>query len=435
MTTAENYYLILEIKPDANNKDIKAAFRRLARQYHPDLNPNNPAAAERFKQISQAYDVLSDATKRRRYDRNFSTSFKSHKTPKIPEPKTAQDFYLRGIKRAQFRNYRQAAEDYSRAIQLDAKFVDAYLKRCEMRYKLGDNQGVLDDCYQIFAIKPTVAKAHYYQGRARYSLGYAQPAIESYTMAIAQEENYAQAYYYRGLAYKELEKNSSAIEDFQSAAELFRMQQNYEAYRRSKKIVKDLAKHIQKPQTLVSWLENLINNVLGSISISLFNPGGGLLPAFSRLNRQQALEVGVIYGGFSGLAFVSSCYMIWQAIEFSIIELLLAGIMPFIGLTISGSIIRSFERNSGNFATDVFIAGASLMPLSLAALLIGLIPLSAIPLLLVMLLFGFCYTTINLYSACAQILNLSEKRSSFTVFLMLLIASWVSYFSWQLLMF
>ena len=433
MATAENYYSILEIAPDASIKEVKAAFRRLARQYHPDLNPNNPIAAEKFKQISQAYDVLSDAAKRRRYDRDFYKT-KYQQQRKISEPKTAKDFYLRGIKRAQLRNYRQAAEDYSKAIKLNSQFVDAYLKRCEMRYKLGDNQGVLDDCHQVFAIQPTVAKAHYYQGRARYSLGYTQSAIESYTMAIAQEEDYAQAYYYRGLAYKELNSYASAIEDFQCAAELFRMQQNYEAYRRSKKVIKDLTKNTQQSQTLVDWLEDLINNVLMSLAMSLFNPGGGLLPVLSRLNRQQALEVGIVYGGFSNFSFVAGYYMIFREIEFPIWELLLVGIIPFVGLTISGNIIGFFERTSGNLATDIFIAGATLIPLSLAILLIGFIPLSAVPLVLVMLMFGFCYAIITLYSGCTQILNLPEKKATFRVFLMLLINSWLSYFSLRLLL-
>ena len=168
-------------------------------------------------------------------------------------------------------------------------------------------------------------------------------------------------------------------------------------------------------------------------SQTLFNPGGGLLPAFSRLNRQQASEVGMIYGGFSTLCFAASFPMIWQGREFSIWELSLVGIVPFLGLTISGNIIRFFERNSGNFAADIFIAGSTLRPLSLAMLLIGLVPpsaiSSAIPLILLLLMFGFCYAIITLYSGCAQILNLSEKKATFAVFLMLLISSWISYFA------
>jgi curved DNA-binding protein CbpA len=433
MTTAENYYLILEIAPDATITDIKAAFRRLARQYHPDLHPDNPTAAEKFKQITQAYDVLSDSTKRSRYDRNFHYKTYSQQQPKIAEPETAQDYYLRGVRRSQLRNYRQAVEDYSKAIELDSKYIDAYLKRCEMRYKLGDNQGVLDDCYQIFAIKPTVAKAHYYQGRARYGLGYTQSAIESYTMAIANEESYAQAYYYRGLAYKDLSNNFSAVEDFQNAAELFYRQHNYEAYRRSKKIVNDLVKTTQTSHHVIGWVEDLIKNVLVTLSVFLFNPGGGLLPTFSRLNPQQALEVGIVYGGFSNLSFVASCYLLLPSAELPFWKLWLSGIIPFFGLALSGNIIVFLQRNSSNWSGNIFIAGASLIPLSLTTLLIGLTPLAAIPLILVFLLFGICYTVITLYASCTQILNLSEKKATFAVFLMLLFTTYLSYFALNLL--
>lgn len=63
-----DYYKELELERNASEDDIKKAFRRLARQYHPDANPNNPQAEERFKRISEAYEVLSDATKRAKYD-------------------------------------------------------------------------------------------------------------------------------------------------------------------------------------------------------------------------------------------------------------------------------------------------------------------------------------------------------------------------------
>lgn len=64
-----DYYDILGVARDASTKDIKAAYRRLAVQYHPDRNPDNPDAEERFKEASEAYAVLSDADKRSRYDR------------------------------------------------------------------------------------------------------------------------------------------------------------------------------------------------------------------------------------------------------------------------------------------------------------------------------------------------------------------------------
>ncbi len=64
----KDYYQILGVKRGADEKEIKAAYRRLARKYHPDVNPNDPSAEERFKEISEAYEVLSDPHKRAQYD-------------------------------------------------------------------------------------------------------------------------------------------------------------------------------------------------------------------------------------------------------------------------------------------------------------------------------------------------------------------------------
>ncbi len=64
----EDYYSILGISRSAKDSDIKKAYRRLARRYHPDVNPGDKSAEERFKRIQQAYDVLSDSKKRSLYD-------------------------------------------------------------------------------------------------------------------------------------------------------------------------------------------------------------------------------------------------------------------------------------------------------------------------------------------------------------------------------
>src|SRR5579864_1743782 len=66
---AQSPYEVLEVKKDASADEIRKAYRKLAKQFHPDLNPGKPAAEARFKSVSAANDILSDAEKRARYDR------------------------------------------------------------------------------------------------------------------------------------------------------------------------------------------------------------------------------------------------------------------------------------------------------------------------------------------------------------------------------
>ena len=64
----QDYYEVLGLKRDAGEEEIRKAYRRLARKYHPDLNPGDKAAEERFKNVQEAYDILSDPKKKQMFD-------------------------------------------------------------------------------------------------------------------------------------------------------------------------------------------------------------------------------------------------------------------------------------------------------------------------------------------------------------------------------
>jgi DnaJ-class molecular chaperone len=80
----EDPYKVLGVKPEASADEIRGAYRKLAKKHHPDLNPGDKAAEERFKAISAAYDLLSDPEKRGRYDRGEIDASGAERPPERP---------------------------------------------------------------------------------------------------------------------------------------------------------------------------------------------------------------------------------------------------------------------------------------------------------------------------------------------------------------
>ncbi len=222
-----DYYQRLRLSQNASRQEIKAAFRRLARQYHPDLHPNQPGALKQFRALREAYEVLVDRVQRQRYDQ-----YQQGLSPQSPlnHPQTPSDFYIRGIRYVLARRYRAAIGDYSKAIELDHQFAEAYVRRAEARYLVKDDSGVLADCQRAIALNPTEPRTYYYQGMARYRLDYVQSAVAAFTDAIAHDPEEAQYHYRRGLAYQDLHQLDEAAKDFRKAASLYRQQGHIASY-------------------------------------------------------------------------------------------------------------------------------------------------------------------------------------------------------------
>ena len=86
---AKDYYDILGVKKGASDKEIKQAYRKLARKYHPDVNPSDKSAEAKFKEINAAYEVLSDPEKRSKYDQygenwQYADQFAEWQQPRHP---------------------------------------------------------------------------------------------------------------------------------------------------------------------------------------------------------------------------------------------------------------------------------------------------------------------------------------------------------------
>jgi len=124
MQNFRDYYEILGVPPEASSEEIKKVFRRLARRYHPDLNPGDKAAEERFKDIGEAYEVLSDPNKRSQYDQ-YSRFWKKKNFNRKP-PK-ASNFRTSGNRNGTSRSSTQEV-DFSQFGDFNS-FVDQLLNR------------------------------------------------------------------------------------------------------------------------------------------------------------------------------------------------------------------------------------------------------------------------------------------------------------------
>lgn len=142
-----DYYMLLGIDKTATTKDIKSAFRKLARKYHPDLNPNDKDAKRKFQQINEANEVLSDPVKRKKYDQygkdwQHSEQFEKQRQYQQPYSGSGRSGYTKSQSEGDFsdffeslfggmssgsgsgRNVKFRGEDFNAELKLD--LTDAY---------------------------------------------------------------------------------------------------------------------------------------------------------------------------------------------------------------------------------------------------------------------------------------------------------------------
>lgn len=97
----KDYYKILGVSQNADNNELKKAFRKLAKEYHPDTNAGNPVAEEKFQEINEAYSILSDTKKRSEYDLRIKGNKTNYKEAK--KQNTSKNKKFNGFSEAGFR--------------------------------------------------------------------------------------------------------------------------------------------------------------------------------------------------------------------------------------------------------------------------------------------------------------------------------------------
>ncbi len=422
MPKSLSYYQILGVSNQSSSAEIKKAFRRLARQVHPDLHPNDAEAAARFKQISEAYEVLGDAERRSQYDTRLNES--SSDRPPV-EPSFYPARYRQALHKLSQQDYKGAIVDFTQAIAIFPGGTEAYLGRAKAHDVLKDDKAVLEDCYQILQRDPKAAQAYIYQGQARLRLGYPQGAVEAYTKAIALDATFAQAYYRRAQARLELKETVLAYQDLQKAIELFRAQQNWTQVQQIEQLLKGFrqpATAIRFPQTAVVQFLKLAFSNLPSVVI---NPGGNLLPAFARLTPSQAGWAGLLYGFVAVGCWIFSTWMTKTG-SFLLLPSTLTGVTAYLSGAIALTLARGVAAGGrGSYSGDLFLSGVASLPIAIPMLLSSFTTPLESGIFSALWVIAGCYSILILYIGCTQISHINEARAMVAVPFIVLAVRWV----------
>lgn len=374
-----------------------------------------------FKLLQEAYDVLGDRTKRRQYDRlraltgsgegfNFASQIdvEPEGNTQLSDPSR---MYAQGVQLASQRQYSLADQRFSQAIDLNPKFLEAYMGRCQVRFVLGDDRGVLDDCTAIIRLRSQIPQAHYFQGRARHRLNYVEHAIQAYSNAIALDKKYASAYYYRGLARADVKERKGAIADLKAASQLYRLVGNQKGALRADSRLRQMRR-----QVISSPIEK-VQSIGAYLFQSVIDPVGTNLPLFRSLSLEQASQVGFGLALAAIAAMVISGSLFWSAlIVLPWFQLAILAAIPFMTIVLLSNLSSALaQQHSGNWSGDIFVAGTALTPLGIGSLLSGFQPLLGNRFLWILGLVVGCITVMISYTGLTQVSQFSAKQATWIV--------------------
>lgn len=419
-----NYYETLGLEPSASLVDIKKAYRRLARQYHPDINPDDPAAVEKFQHITQIYRILADPETREDYDQQLLNRLGTEDEDAVysvrskASPTSATLLYQEGIEQAQAGRYEQAIARYTDALALNPDFAEAYSQRGFAHHRLNQDSEAFADYAQALERSPKLADAYYYRGLTRFKLGYSESAISDYSKAIHQQPNHAQAYFHRGLAYADLGEQGMALDDLQQAIRWFQQRGDRTGASEAKALRKRLLRS-RSGLGIARPLARLGRDTWMTLRLALFNPISGPSYALARLSPKRAIATGLAFTAVFNLCFILGIPQLWQRyahLEALPVEwLFILGWLPFLGLVCTSALMRLIFGGIGNWSSDSFMAGLVMIPLSAIALFVSPASLA----LALGLSAGFVsYTALLLYGSCSEIWQLSDGKAALAATLM-----------------
>lgn len=239
---AKNYYHILGLSPTASGADIKAAYKRLALKFHPDKNPGNARAEDQFKQVNEAYQVLSNPRRRATYDLQRQQALRQNQPPAYAEPRYHHTRPPAGFQERHYRQRPQKPAQFSpRDIQIVAGVLLLLLVLAlginlvrsrlalgqaleQAREAEGQQQWVrAQEAYtKVLGLEPELQEARLQRAAIRQQqLNDAQGAAADYSVVLHQNESPKAAWYAaRGECYLTLRDLPRALRDFNSALKL-----------------------------------------------------------------------------------------------------------------------------------------------------------------------------------------------------------------------